>query len=382
MLSHDTDECILSSSREHEQSKMALPLFVNCNDLLTCPVKNHLINGIILTVIYGVIVFLILTAFPDKTDVKSKTATATNTPSKKRTKTPVCPDAPRSKRQRINNSAIFSNSIARELFPEDKTEKICPNAPIKQKRRTNLVRTKSLSTIRELFAEDNITGTPNAPIKQKATKNVNSELIGSLANKLNFADDQIAGLKATDVITNPIDISDIRTRPDNHEQLTSETSVICSFYKPGNTIQEITNTLSNDADTIDFTNPDRKKPDVNKTAIINYLLTLNRMVKNLQMLNRSAIALPHAGTGETTTRTDKQYFLVDKLMNATVNADVMNRQLSAILLNDYNRLKYTWTTIPKTYVQVCQLCREVAIMSRLLHKELSDNMNLTPWSEW
>ena len=328
--------------------KMALPLFVNCNDLLTCPVKNHFINGVILTVIYGVIVFLILTAFPDKTNVKSKTATETKTPSKKRTKTPVCPDAPKSKRQRINNSTIFSNSVARELFPEDYTEKICPNAPI----------------------------------KQKTTKNVNSELIGSLASKLNFADEQIAGLKATDVITKPIDISDVRTRPDNHEQLTSETSVICSFYKPGSTIQEITQSLSNDADTIDFTNPDRKKPDVNKTAIINYLLTLNRMVKNLQTLNRSAIALPHSGTGETTTRMDEQYFLVDKLMNATVNADVMNRQLSAILLNDYNRLKYTWTTIPKTYIQVCQLCREVAIMSRMLHKELSHNMNLTPWSEW
>jgi hypothetical protein len=147
-------------------------------------------------------------------------------------------------------------------------------------------------------------------------------------------------------------------------------------------VEEIKRSLSTDADTIDFTNPNRKKPSVNRDAVINYLLTLNRMVKNLQRLNESHIALPHAGTGTTTSRTDKQYFLVDKLMNATVNADVMNRQLSAILLNDYNRFKRSWTNIPKKYVQVCHLSREVAIMSSILHRELSYNMNLTPWSEW
>ena len=269
--------------------KMALPLFVNCDDILTCPVKNHLINGVILTVIYGVIVFLILTAFPD---VKTKT---TKTPSKKRTKTPVCPDAPRPKRQRINNSPLLSSSVVRELFPEDKTEKVCPNAPIKQKKTANIVRSNSLSTIRELFAEDDITSTPNAPIKQKKVTEAENVITDSIATKLNFAEDQVAGLKTTDVITKPIEIADIRTRPDNHEDLTPETNVICSFYKPGPTAKDIEDALSVDADTIDFTNPDRKKPDVNKTAIINYLLTLNRMVKNLQTLNRSAIALPHPG---------------------------------------------------------------------------------------
>jgi hypothetical protein len=360
---------------------MALPLFVNCNDILTCPVKNHLNNGIILTVIYGIIVFLILTAFPNKSTVKTKTKT-TKTPSKKRTKNLACPDAPRPKRQRINNSPILSSSVARELFPEDNTEKVCPNAPIKQKKTVNIVRSNSLSTIRELFAEDDITSTPNAPIKQKKAHSTNDVITDSVATKLNFAEDQVAGLKTTDVITKPIEIADIRTRPDNHEQLTPETVTICSFYKPGSTVEEIEHSLSTDADTIDFTNQNRKKPSVNRDSVINYLLTLNRLVKNLQRLNESNIALPHAGTGTTTTRTDQHYFLIDKLMNATVNADVMNRQLAAILLNDYDRLKYTWTAVPKKYVQVCHLSREVAIMSSILHRELSYNMNLTPWSDW
>ena len=354
--------------------KMALPLFVNCNDIMTCPVQNHFINGVILTVIYGIIVFLILTAFPEKT------ANIVKTPSKKRTKTLICPDAPKPKRQRINNSPILSSSVARELFPEDKMEKVCPNAPIKQKKKINhFARSNSLSTIRELFAEDNI-ATPAAPTKQKnITKN---DITDSVATKLNFAENQVAGIKTTDVIAKPIEIADIRTRPDNHENLTPETILICSFYKPTMTVQEIQNTLSTDADTIDFTNPNRKKPNVNTHSVINYLLTLNRMVKNIQKLNNLGIALPHAGTGNTTTRKDAHYFLVDKLMNATVNADIMNRQLSAILHNDYNRLKHTWETIPKKYIQVCQLSREVAIMSRILHRELSHNMNLTPWSEW
>ena len=378
MLSHVIDECILSSSREHEQSKNGPPPLRQLQRHHDVPrpepsnqwyrPHRHLRSHRLLD--------------SDRLpDVKTKT-TATKTPSKKRTKTPACPDAPRPKRQRINNSPLLSSSVVRDLFPEDKTEKVCPNAPIKQKKTANIVRSNSLSTIRELFAEDDITSTPNAPIKQKKVTEAENVITDSIATKLNFAEDQVAGLKTTDVITKPIEIADIRTRPDNHEHLTPETNVICSFYKPGPTTKDIVDALSADADTIDFTNQNRKKPDVNKTAIINYLLTLNRMVKNLQTLNHSAIALPHPGNGETTTRKDEQYFLVDKLMNASVNADVMNRQLSAILLNDYNRLKYTWTTIPKTYVQVCQLSREVAIMSRILHRELSYNMNLTPWSEW
>lgn len=330
--------------------KMAVPLSYGCDTTpVACPTQDpRVLVGLILTALYGIIVAFTIFAFQEKTTSKT---TDQKTPTKRANKSPICPGAPKPKRQRVECSPKLS-SVSRRLFADAVVAETdaaleCPGAPMKQH--------TAPSTIED---------------------------IKSVSTVLQFAEDQIAGLKTTDTIPAQAPVVDIRTRPDRDELLSAETETICSFYKPESNLSCIENCLSADADTIDFTNPDRKKPDVKVVSIINYILTLNRLLKNLQVLNDNDIALPHAGNGVSTTRDDDEYLLVDKLNNAVLNAEVMNRQLSSILVNDFNRYKTSWETIPKKYVEVCQLSREAGIIARYLQQELSYNMNLTSWADW
>lgn len=300
---------------------MALPITIACGTAVCSTPDWRLQVGIILTAIYGIVVAILIFA-PSYT-------TAPTTPTKgKRGVKRECPGAPKpNKRQRVDVTPTIS---PRKLFADDdtNTSAICPDAPKKKQN------------------------------KKKQDKNT----LDTIATNLTF--------------------NDIRTRPDNGEQLSAETETLCSFYKPSSYIGDIEDALHTDADTIDPTNANRTKPDVKIAHIINYLLTLNRIVKNLEVLNYNNVALPHAGTGISTTRDDNEYFLVDKLSNASYNVNVINGQLAAILSNVYNQNKAAWTSIPKTYVDACQLCREAIILGRELQIQVSYNMNLTSWADW
>ena len=319
---------------------MAVPLAANC-DTVACPTQDsRVLVSLILTVLYGIIFAFTLFAFPDTTEQERTPKTPKQT---KRNAEPTCPDAPKAKRQRTDNSPALS-PVARNLFADTNnadTEAICPGAPLKT--------------------------------QKKATK---KHAVKSVATQLDFTEAQVDGSKMS------IAFQDIRTKPSHNDTLSPETETICSFYKPGDNVFSIEAALNKDADTIDPTNPDRIKPNVKITDIINYLLSLNRLIQNMRVLNDSRIALPHAGTGESTTRNDEHYYLVDKMFNAAFNTGIINAQLSSILADVYANNKTHWTTIPTTYVEACQLSREVAILGNQLQREVSYNMNLTPWSDW
>lgn len=321
---------------------MAVPIAPNCGTM-TCPAPDSLLLvSVLLTALYAIIFSFTLFCFPEgqcnREDSKESTTTPINT---KRRTDPVCPDAPKAtKRQRIGDSPSLS-SVSRKLFAD---EAVCPDAP-----------------------------------KKVTKRKQNKRRIASVATHLDFSDEA----EQTTETAKPIQIKDIRTKPNRGEKLSPETETVCSFYKPHNTIIPIEDALNADADAIDPTNPDRKKPNVSVVDIINYILTLNRMIQNLQVLNINRVALPHFGDGELTTRDDEySYYLIDKLFNASYNTNNINEQLSNILANIYQKNKGSWTTIPDTYAHACQLCRDATILGAQLQREVSYNMNLTPWSDW
>lgn len=313
---------------------MALPLTIAYGTTV-CPTPDWRVQiGLILTAIYGLVVAFLIFA-PSYTS-------APTTPSKsKRNNKRECPDAPKpNKRQRIGTSPEISPSVVRKLFADDDKSISAPKCP-------------------------------DAP-KKKHSKKQSKKQMTSVATKLTFNEPTVE----------PVIIADIRTQPTKGEQLSAETETVCSFYKPASYVYDIEEALHKDADTVDPTNANRVKPDVTISHIINYILTLNRLVKNIEVLNYNGVALPHSGTGTYTTRNDPEYCLVDKLSNASYNVDVINRQLAAILSGVYSQNKAAWTTIPKTYAEACQLCREAIIIGRELQAQVSYNMNLTSWADW
>lgn len=264
---------------------------------------------------------------------------------KKYDDTKECPCAPKAKRQRISTSPMINPAVSRNLFADYSIEnsvKKCPDAPIK----------KCVKKVKS---------------NKKQLKKVSVQLNYDMTNQENTID---------------VKLNDIRTKPFDNEILSIETITICSFYTPSYSVQKIIDNLNIDADTIDPSNSKRIKPKVNVNSIINYLFTLNRLIKNLRVLNENNTPLPHAGTGELTTRQDKEYFLIDKLSNASSNTQKINNQLANILNEEYNNHKTIWHKVPTSFISACKLCREVDILGDLLQREVTYNMNLTPWSEW
>jgi hypothetical protein len=170
--------------------------------------------------------------------------------------------------------------------------------------------------------------------------------------------------------------------PKKSDKMSKESEFICSLYKPVCSIDEVINILNSNADMIDYTNPNRVIWCFNPAGITSYILTINHIYKSLKFINENKIILPHCGKGKVSKRNKGDYKLIDKLFNTAITIHHINNTLTERLLMVYNNCCSTWITIPNSYIQACKLNRDALIIQRDIFKEVNNNMNLTPWSEW
>lgn len=320
----------------------------------------------------------------------------TNTPSKKRSKKLKCPNAPKAKRQCAEKSPMISSVKPRELFPlanndnttDNNYDIATPNAPVKLELELELENQNTTFTMaiddddakRKLFvfnAGEKHTEErecPNAPIKLNKTEHKTNEIDEMVATELVF----------DDLVEHSIE--ELLSIPKNHEEISKETEFICSLYKPTTIIDELIHEIYQNADKLDFNNPDRIIWNFNPAGISNYMLTINKIYQSIKIINEKKIALTHNVNVITNTSKnhddDDEYRLIDKLTNVVLTIQHLNLTLSDRLLMVYNNWSHTWLSIPNSYVQACKLSHDASILQKNLFDEVWYNMNLTPWSEW
>lgn len=314
------------------------------------------------------------------------------TPSKKRSKKQKCPNAPKAKRQCAKNSPMISSIKPRELFPvannnnttDNNYDIATPNAPTKlELENQNKTFTMAIDDVtkRKLFVfnagekQTEERECPNAPIKVNKTERKTNEVDVMVATKLVF-----------DELMEP-SIENLLSIPKNNEEISKETEFICSLYKPTTIINDLINEINQNADKVDFNNPDRIIWNFNPAGISNYILTINKIYKSIKIFNEKKIALTHnvneiTNTTKNHNNNDDDYRLIDKLINVVLTIQQLNLTLSDRLLMVYNNCSHTWLSIPNSYVQACKLSHDASILQKKIFDEVWYNMNLTPWSEW
>lgn len=314
-----------------------------------------------------------------------------NSPSKKRSKKQKCPNAPKAKRQCAKKSPMISSVKPRELFPVAKNDNTTdnnydittPNAPIKlelENQNTRFTMAIDDDAKRKLFvfnAGEKHTEErecPNAPIKLNKTERKTNEIDEMVATKLVF-DDLVEH-----------SIKKLLSIPKKHEEISKETEFICSLYKPTIIINKLIHEINQNADKLDFNNPDRTIWNFNPAGIINYILTINKIYQTIKIINEKKIALTqNVNVITNTTKNhddDDDYRLIDKLINVVLTIQQLNLTLSDRLLMVYNNWSHTWQSIPNSYVDACKLSHDASILQKKMFDEVWYNMNLTPWSEW
>lgn len=359
---------------------MALPVFQTMTS-----VEDQLnLLALVITAIYAMVVILTLFAYPEKNKKTKKTTDATDTTTPAPIKRPKvgrkCPGAPKPKRQRIGASPDITPIVPRKLFDdivcEDTDDKQCPDAPFKvvsKKRRTGSDETYNVATelnFDDIDTDDENKVCPDAPIKTKNT-----------TKKFDLSKD--------DAVRIAFKFADIRTKPSKNDKFSAETQELMDAYKPSqmNDYAKINfmTTIHNIAQMFDITNPNRVITNIDAQSIHTYHNVLVQFCRYIENLNYNNIVLPHAGTGEYTVRnspTGEKYMLVDELSNAVMGIMIRNDQLVSALNAIYKKNKRSWTIVPDNYAKSCELCREIQMMSKRLHRELSNNMNKTSWADW
>jgi hypothetical protein len=313
------------------------------------------------------------------------------TPSKKRSKKQKCPNAPKAKRQCAEKSPMISSIKPRELFPVEKTTHnkndnyniTTPNAPTKlNNQNTTFTMAIDDDTKRKLFVfnagekQTEQRECPNAPIKLNKTERKTNEIDVMVATKLLF-----------DELMEP-SIENLLSIPKKHEEISKETEFICSLYKPSTIIDELINEINQNADKVDFNNPDRIIWNFNPAGISNYILTINKIYQSIKIINEKKIALTQNVNVFTNTNRNHndndndEYRLIDKLINIVLTIQQLNLTLSDRLLMVYNNWSHKWLSIPNSYLQACKLSHDASILQKKIFNEVWYNMNLTPWSEW
>jgi hypothetical protein len=256
---------------------------------------------------------------------------------------PECPGAPIVKRRRPD---VFFEMEPRQLFPttpETTTdeERECPGAPVKTRKKKTMRRKRSVTT------------------------------------KLDFDNVESSDMEAMVTFKT---LADYETEV---KEISSETQFLCSIYKPNTDITQLLIDLHNEADTLDYTNPDRQSFKLNPPSIINYILSINRIIKSIEYLNSIDYALPHSGNGKLTARNKGTYYLlIDKLFNVMVTVSQLNKGLSDRLNDIFEKCSHKWDIVPESYAQACKLNCEAKILQKQLYNEVTTNMNKTEWAEW
>ena len=372
-----TKEKLSIPRKSQTKNQMALPVFQSMSSAEDQ--RNFL--ALLITAIYAMVVILTLFSFPTKNE-KTKKTTDTTTPAPiKRAKIGrKCPGAPKPKRQRIGASPDIIPLAPRKLFDdivcEDTDDKQCPDAPFKvvtKKRRTGCDETYNVATeliFDDIDTDDENKVCPDAPIKSK-----------NLTKKFVLSKDDAVKIK--------FKFADIRTKPSKNDKFSAETQELMDAYKPSqmNDYAKINfmTTIHIIAQMFDITNPNRVIFNLDEQSIRKYHNDLVAFYRHIENLNYNKIVLPHAGTGQYTVRdspTGDKYMLVDELSNAVMGIMIRNEQLVSALNTIYKKNKRSWTIVPDNYAKSCELCREIQMMSKRLHRELSNNMNKTSWADW
>ena len=316
---------------------------------------------------------------------KETTTETTNIKTPKRVKKHIqCPNAPKPKRQRLNESPIISPITPRELFSFKEDSISTPEAPVKTKTYKQLSLTTDASEVKQQLFKFNMEEKekeekiedlvcPNAPKKDKfsvSKLDTNDDTIDTVSTELNFNDVKLFS---------PFKMFEF---PKKSDILSKESEFICSLYKPVSSIEEVIDVLNSNADMIDYTNPNRVIWSFNPAGITSYILTINHIYKSLKFINENRIVLSHSGNGKTSKRSKGDYKLIDKLFNTAITIQHINNTLTERLLMVYSNCCNTWITVPNSYIQACKLNRDALIIQRDIFKEVTHNMNLTPWSEW
>lgn len=392
--------CFISITTPTTKAKLSIPRKSQTKNQMAIPVFQSMSSAedqrnllaLLITAIYAMVVILTLFAYPEKKQpqnspvkkhTKKKSTAATTTPVKRQLKTSArkCPAAPKSKRQRLATDADTpaAKLVPRKLFDdivcEDTVNKQCPDAPFKvvsKKRRTGCTETYNVTT--ELIFDDADTGAENTPCPDAPRK-------PKRAKKFVLSKDDATRIA--------FKFADIRTTPTHKDKFSPETLEMLNSFKQYDSDQysvlSLTRKLAASADSFDITNPKREMFGLNESAIREYRNSLIAMFKYMENLNNNNIVLPHAGTGELTERNggiSNPYVLVDRMSNAVFGIMVKNTQLVAALNNIYKRNKHNWQVVPDTFAKSCEMCREVQMVSKMLHRELSNNMNRTSWADW
>lgn len=361
---------------------MALPVF----QTMTSAEDQRNLLALIITAIYAVLVIITIFSYPDNNNKTKKIndssdTTTTPAPTKRSKVGRKCPDAPKPKRQRVCTSPAISPLAPRKLFDdivcEDTNNKQCPDAPFKvmsKKRRTGNNETYAVAT-ELIFDSDNDNENENKPCPDapRKTKNTNKQFV----------------LSPNDAIRIAFNFADIRTKPSKNEKFSAETQELMDTYKPYQLNDfakiKIMTTIHNIAQMFDITNPNRVITNIDAQSIRTYHNVLVNFCRSIENLNYNNITLPHAGTGQYTVRnspTGEKYMLIDELSNAVLGVMIRNEQLVSALNAIYKRNKRNWNVVPETYSKSCEMCREIQMLSKTLHRELSKNMNKTSWADW
>ena len=362
---------------------MAIPIALS-NEISFYPDND--IFKILVMILFSIASTSVFCFIIDKDFEKQKKETTnetTNIKTPKRTKQDIqCPNAPKSKRQCLIKSPIISYITPRELFSSKEDNISTPNAPIKfDNQNTTFTMEIDDDTKRKLFvfnAGEKHTEErecPNAPIKVNKTEHKTNEVDVMVATKLVF-----------DELMEP-SIENLLSIPKNNEELSKETEFICSLYKPTTIIDDLINEINQNADKVDFNNPDRIIWNFNPAGISNYILTINKIYQSIKIINEKKIALTQnvneiTNTTKNQNKNDDDYRLIDKLINVVLTIQQLNLTLSDRLLMVYNNCSHTWMSIPNSYVQACKLSHDASILQKKIFDEVWYNMNLTPWSEW
>jgi hypothetical protein len=355
---------------------MAIPVFIT---EMTMEQQRNLL-ALVISSLYVIVVVLTLFGYPEKTETKTETETKTATKTATNTITPVkrskigrkCPNAPKPKRQRMDMSPVMSATLEpRKLF-DDVAENV---EHVEHVEHAVVSDVESFTVVSSKKNKQNKKVCPDAPLK-KAKKQENKVDVSDVATKLSLR------------------FADIRTKPSAGEKLSEETSNNIVAYSSDivahsgvKSLAYITllSLISKEAQKYDITNPNRNKLSLTNEDIKNYLNSLVWMYGKVSCLNKNNIVLPHSGTGELTKNNDsngKPYMLTDLLSNASFGITLINSQLVSILNQTYKKNKKTWSVVPQSYEMACRMCREIQIVSKMLHREISLNMNMTSWAEW
>jgi hypothetical protein len=312
--------------------EMAIPVF----HMTTTIEDQRNLLALIITAVYAVVVMLTLFSYPEKkTKTESKTddkKTETVTPVKRSKVGRKCPDAPKPKRQRMDMSPVMTSLEPRKLFDVAENVEQVEQADVSDEETFTIVSSKKNKKV-----------CPGAPLK-KAKKEENSN------NMIAYSSDIVthSGIKSLAYIT-------------------------------------LLSSINKEAQQYDITNSNRNKLSLTNEDIKSYLNSLVWMYGKMSCLNKNNIVLPHAGTGKFSCANSddgKPYMLIDRLSNASFGITRINSQLVSILNQTYKKQKKTWTVVPESYEVACRMCREIQIVSKMLHREISQNMNMTSWADW